>query len=405
MMSVRLEGRARVALLLLMGAIPKEEVLVSGLRASASQLRDLLAAADPELSAGVVCAEIAEELAATEKACAAARVRFAARAAHCGEHRKRGFIDAPSWIAQTIGSSIGEARAELATVEAMTECPATQEAVNAGELSLTQAAEIARVPRCEAELLEVARHASLRTLKERAKRRHLEGIRPEDLYAEQFRQREVRHWRDDLDMRRGTFAFASDFGARFAKRLDAETDRVWRTAWREGRSVTRSQCAADAFQNLFEPKAKAARRPAEPELVFVVDVNAYARGHAHPGEPCHIIDGGPIPVWRVRELAVGAFVKALLHDGTKVDSIVHYGRRRPALLQSVLDLGDPPDFEGAVCSEEGCGRRMGLEWDHVDPVAHGGLTTRGNLKPSCKPHHLDKTERDRRTGLLERGPP
>jgi hypothetical protein len=48
---------------------------------------------------------------------------------------------------------------------------------------------------------------------------------------------------------------------------------------------------------------------------------------------------------------------------------------------------------------------MGLEWDHVDPVAHGGLTTRANLKPSCKPHHLDKTERDRRTGLLERGPP
>jgi 5-methylcytosine-specific restriction endonuclease McrA len=99
-----------------------------------------------------------------------------------------------------------------------------------------------------------------------------------------------------------------------------------------------------------------------------------------------------------------------MHDGTKVDSIVHYGRRRPALLQSVLDLGDPPDFDGPRCSAEGCDRRLGLEWDHRQPVAHGGSTTWENLQPLCDRHHADKTTRELSldasgTGDEERGPP
>ena len=71
----------------------------------------------PGVSAGEVCAEIAEDLARTEKACAAARVRYAARAAECGEHRKRGFADRPSGWHDPQGRRLGEARAALGTVE------------------------------------------------------------------------------------------------------------------------------------------------------------------------------------------------------------------------------------------------------------------------------------------------
>jgi hypothetical protein len=63
-------------------------------------------------------------------------------------------------------------------------------------------------------------------------------------------------------------------------------------------------------------------------------------------------------------------------------------------------LGAPPEFEGVTCTEIGCDRRYGLEWDHVDPCANGGETSLANLKPECKPHHWDKTERDRKAGLL-----
>ena len=81
--------------------------------------------------------------------------------------------------------------------------------------------------------------------------------------------------------------------------------------------------------------------------------------------------------------------------------------------RQALQLGAPPDFEGAHCVDEGCGRRHGLEWDHLDPVANGGVTSFDNLVARCWPHHRDKTVRDRAAGRLgrraaaagERGPP
>ena len=150
------------------------------------------------------------------------------------------------------------------------------------------------------------------------------------------------------------------------------------------------------------------------DLVIVQDLHTYRRGHAHPGELSHIIGGGPVPVRLARELAKDAFLKVVLHDGVNIHTVVHFGRRRPAELNTALELGGPPDFDGVTCCELGCDRKYGLEWDHVDPVANDGPTSAENLKPRCWPHHQDKTARDRAAGLLngrgkrsrkERGPP
>ena len=151
---------------------------MSELRELCAQLRGELSASDPALSAGDVCADIVEDLAATEKAVAAARLRYAVRAVECGEHRKRGHAGPAEWVSRSAGSSVGEARADLATTAALDECPATREAVDAGELSLAQAAEVVRVPGCEDELLGFARTHGLRSLREKARRRHLERIDP-----------------------------------------------------------------------------------------------------------------------------------------------------------------------------------------------------------------------------------
>jgi hypothetical protein len=136
------------------------------------------------------------------------------------------------------------------------------------------------------------------------------------------------------------------------------------------------------------------------DVVFVVDTRAYRRGHSHPGEPCHIIGGGPVPVDAVRDEVDDAFLKVVLHDGVDIQTVAHYGRRRSAELQTALALGAAPNFEGVVCAEPGCDRAYGLQWDHVDPCANGGLTSLGNIQPLCTPHHVDKTERDRKAGLL-----
>ena len=83
----------------------------------------------------------------------------------------------------------------------------------------------------------------------------------------------------------------------------------------------------------------------------------------------------------------------------RIHTVAHFGRHIPAELRTALELGPPPGFDGVECVEEGCGRRYGLEWDHVDPVANGGPTSYDNLKARCWPHHRAKTERDRQAGL------
>jgi hypothetical protein len=126
----------------------------------------------------------------------------------------------------------------------------------------------------------------------------------------------------------------------------------------------------------------------------------------HPGELCHLVGVGPVAPSVVEELvAAGAFVKAVLHDGEQVTHVAHYGRHLTAAMRTARGIGPPPDFDGRRCAEEGCERRLGLETDHRVPVAAGGPTSGENLDDRCPPHHREKTERDRRAGLLGRRPP
>jgi hypothetical protein len=197
-------------------------------------------------------------------------------------------------------------------------------------------------------------------------------------------------------------ALPPETGLPFVNRVDREYDRQWRAARREQRDESRPHLMADAFVAVTSPGGERSGR-SQTDLVLVVDLRSYRRGHAHDGEVCHIVGGGPIPVSVARELGRDAFLKAVLHDGINVHTVAHFGRHRPAHLETALRLGAPPGFDGIECSEDGCDRRYGLEFDHVDPCANGGRTSLANLKPECKPHHWTKTERDRKAGLLGPG--
>ena len=369
-------------------------------------LRAALVSFDPGVYSGEDCAGLVEELAAVEKVSAAARVRAAARAGECGVHRERGFTDVSDWMARATGSTAGSAKAALDTAAALESQPEAKAALEAGELSFAQARELvkteAAVPGSTAGLLDVAKGQSLRALKEQARDRRLRAIDPEELHALQHAAMHHRHWITAL----GTVAYAGElppeFGTPFVNRLDAETDRLWLKAHEEanrrktagqqdladsvtgsaddtqfgvgdtgagaagsaaaGRAakaeVRRSALAAQAFVRMIENgggKGKANRG----DLVIVCDLRAYRRGHAHEGEPCHIVGGGPIPVSLAKELGRDAFLKAVLHDGTEIHTIAHFGRKYPAVLRTALDLGGPPYFNGNVCAAPGCDRRCG----------------------------------------------
>ncbi|HUP68381.1 MAG TPA: HNH endonuclease signature motif containing protein, partial [Acidimicrobiales bacterium] len=188
-------------------------------------------------------------------------------------------------------------------------------------------------------------------------------------------------------------------GIPLINRLEAEADRIAREARRSGSTESREAYAADALAKMLSGQGRGNGRRAD--VVIVCDLRAYRRGHGEEGETCHVMGGGPVPASAAREAAEDdAFIKAVVHDGTKIDTVVHYGRHISAELRTALDLGDAPGFEGVVCAEPGCGRRYGLEWDHVDPVANGGPTSFKNLKGRCWRCHREKTRRDRIAGLL-----
>jgi hypothetical protein len=228
----------------------------------------------------------------------------------------------------------------------------------------------------------------------------LGAIDRDELHGERHRVRSVQHWVDELGMIAGRFRLPPEVGVPFVNRLDAETDRL-----RRGRKAeSRDAVAADAFVTMMcgDGKGKSHRS----DVVFVCSLDAYRRGKTRGAELCHVIGAGPVPVDAVRAaVANDAFVKAVVCDGVRIDTVKHFGRRMSAELRTALELGDPARLEGAVCSEDGCDRRYGLELDHVDPVANGGASSYENLKFKCGPDHWAKTERDRRAGLLGGKPP
>ena len=380
-------------------------------------LRAALVSFDPGSYSGEDCAALVEELAAVEKMSEWARVRAAARAGEFGAHRERGFADVSDWMARATGSTSGSAKTALATAAALESQPDAKAVLDAGELSFAQARELVRteaaVPGSTAELLEVARGESLRTLKEQARDRRVRAIDPEELHGLQHAAMYHRTWINAL----GNVAYAGEFppelGIPFKNILDAETDRLWLETHQDAkrqdgtggggsgpeRELSRAALAAQAFARMIENgggKGKAAQA----DMVIVCDLRAYRRGHAHDGEPCHIIGGGPIPVSLAKDLSQDAFLKAVLHTGSELHTIAHFGRRYPAVLRTALELGAPPAFNGNVCAAPGCDRQYHLQRDHIDPVANGGLTSYLNNQLLCPSDHRIKTEQDRKTGLL-----
>ncbi|HUS61684.1 MAG TPA: HNH endonuclease signature motif containing protein, partial [Acidimicrobiales bacterium] len=242
--------------------------------------------------------------------------------------------------------------------------------------------------------------------------------------------RAFRSWVDELGLVRVRGALLPEHGMELRNRVEDEAKRRWRAARAAGGEMEPFEAHAhDAFIDLLSgamggnaPGGRAgdggspeddggsgsgggglAVRPRarRAEVVFVCDLNAARRGHPLPGEPCHVVGGGRVPVQTILDAVDDAFVKLVTHDGVRIDSVLNLGRYRRAELQSALDLGAPPGFAGAVCVEAGCTRRYGLEWDHINPVTNAGPTSFDNLAPRCWPHHQAKTKREREAGMYD----
>jgi hypothetical protein len=370
---------------------------VVDLKSAVHDLQGALEGFDASMLTGEQCATLLGDLARIRKACGAVEAAVAARAASCGAHHRAGFAGAPDWLAAVSGSTAHDARVALETVAEVEHRPETRDALFAGRVSMAQAREITRTeaiaPGNERELLDLATRSGLHRVRAVARELRAAAIPPDELYERQRESRSFFHWRDELGMVCIKGRLMPEVGVPLIKRVEAGAGR----ARRETRSVEPFEAlAADAFEVIVAGGGR--RRSRSPDLVLVSDVAAWLRGHGHAGEVAKIVGGGPIPVSVIEALSENAFYKVVLHDGTQVLTVAHYGRSLPAHVRTALELGFPPAFDGAVCCEEGCDRRHDLEWDHDDPYSNGGPTNVGNLKARCGPDHQAKTARDRAAG-------
>src|SRR5579862_3481578 len=108
-------------------------VMAGSVLQAAAALRRALAGFEPGVFNGLDCATLADELATTEKACSAARLLAAARAAECGAHKERGYADPAQWLARQGGTTPRQAKDALAAAGKLGRLSDTKAALLSGE--------------------------------------------------------------------------------------------------------------------------------------------------------------------------------------------------------------------------------------------------------------------------------
>ena len=357
-----------------------------------SSARSVVAGLDVSSLTG---SEVASQFAAfveLEKVAASAKLLLAPKVAKSEAWAKAGHRSPEEWIAKTAGTSVGQAKQTIETAKRIESLSQTAAAVRAGELSIPQVAAVAEAaaadPSAEARLLKAASVDPLKTLQDKSRRVVLDSRGSvEERYARQRRLREFSTWIDDEGMTAGRFRLTPEVGAAVINKIRKETDRRFRQANREGRRESPQNYAADAFaalvtgEGLIGTKAKSKGA----ELVVVVSRDSLLRGEVDPDsdELCEAPGFGAVPVSVAREMLSDCFLKGVLVDGTKVVTVKHFGRYRPAELDTALLVRSVLLDGQIMCIVEGCGQTARVQWDHIDEYGRGGPTAEWNLNPMC----------------------
>lgn len=355
--------------------------------------RSLLSSLDPDRLPPVELRSAFASFSELERMASAGKLMVTPKLKESGDWRRDGERSAENWMARTSGVSVAEARRVVETAEKLITLKSTSAKLRSGELSLDQATAVAEAatasPAAEAELLAMAAVAPVRNLRDRARRIALDARGTvEERYARQVSLRSFSHWTDEEGMVAGRFRLTPDVGSLVIRAIGREADRHYRRAYREKRSERPENHAADAFAALITGDALLGSRGGKgAEVVVVVSHEALRRGFvdsaAQSEELCEVAGFGAVPVSRARELLADAFLKGVVAEGTRITHVKHFGRHRPAEVDTAL-LASAVIGKGRVeCVVEDCGRTVGIEWDHAQPFAKGGPTSTSNLNPMC----------------------
>ena len=365
-------------------SLGQEDAVLTELQGMTKSLDGLLqSAVDPALLRTTDAVGIVEAASAVEQRAAAIKTLYAKRASESQVWANRGHRSPEAWLAQTTGTSYGQAAGTLNASEKLPELPGLAKAVRDGELSGPKLNELAAAatPENEKQLLDASKRQSFKQLRrtcanEKAKARSVE--RDEARHERIHKDRYYRSHTDD----EGAYCFegktTTAVGARIEAAIGAEADKVFKEAYAQGRRESAAAYRLDALVNLI----CGGGAKVDTQVVLRVDES---RLRGEEGR-CEAPATGPVPVSEViGAILAGAFVKVLAHNGTDITRVTHAGRHIPAeLLTAILER------DGYTCVRPGCGATATLEVHHykVDH-AKGGPVASWNLCTVCRRcHHL-----------------
>ena len=360
-------------------------------------------------------AELLGRLTRHERRVVAVKTLTAARVARGNLHVRTGHRTPAEFLAAQTGDSVGDARGLIRLGENLADQPELEESFRKGRLARRRAAlvsEAARInPGQEGDLVKSAETDSDATVMERCLRAKAAGRSREE--AERHRRalhenRSARTWTDADGALRLEARFAPEVGAELKAALEAQAERQFQRARREGRFEASDAYRADALlalvtgKGLVVPERKGRRRSATPDhagptgragdpnatVSVVVDLETLRRGKVDEGGRCEVPGVGSVSVEHVHRLLGEALVELVIAHGVDVTTVYSAGRHIPRRVRSALLLRDPR------CVVPGCDARLGLENDHwVTDFAKGGLTSLDNLARICRHHHRQRTHR------------
>ena len=330
----------------------------------------------------------------------AARTLLARRVADSMEWKRQGYASAAEQLAATSGRSLGAARTELETSEALAGLPRTRDGMLTGALSPDQGAVIAGAaaasPEAEVALIDTAKTANLHELRHEALKAKAAADRdPAATHARIRRERRIVRFTDGEGARHLNIRGPVDEVAVIEAELDRRVGHLIRSsppaqplAGRDAMAFDAAVAMARRSEGADDAPAPTGgrRRPARPRpqhlALLRLDVEALWRGHVEGDELCEVTGLGPIPVEVARRLLGDAVLKLVITKGEAVAQVTSLTRGATAAMTYALLWTSP------TCTVEGCSRTI-VEHDHrwgseYKDTRHTRLD---ELDPVCHPHH------------------
>ena len=374
------------------GSFAAELESVVELEAVVGSLRRLVRSATPDAVSGDQARAMVALFAEIERVAASGVALFAPVVVETGAFAKEGHGSAAEWLGALSGSSTGVAKRRLGAAQCAASTPVLDEALHRGALSADQLTLVAKttaeVPAAAGALVPLAEGgASHQELSDAAARLRAAARRREDERARRARvhaHRYMRAHQDEGGGVRGEFLCDEVAWAKVAPRLEKEARERWRAAGSKD-PTTLDAHRLDVFIDLMAGSGSGGG--VWPETLILIDAAALRRGTTQGDELCEIEGIGPVSVAAATELLSEGGLRYVVKEGFDIKTVTRSTRDIARCIDAALIVRD------RTCCVGGCGKRLGLERDHVHvDYRDDGPTELDNLVRLCPGHHALKTQ-------------